>query len=48
MPMDEVVTPAKAGAQAKISRPHGMPGFAFPSVTFAGMTVIANFIVPNQ
>ena len=44
--MYEVVTPAKAGVHQENPRQHQIPGFAFPSVTFAGMTVL--FISSGQ
>jgi hypothetical protein len=44
----EDVTPAKAGVQLAVALRDWIPGSAFPSVAFAGMTAIFRFIGPKQ
>ena len=55
--MYKIVTPANAGVQEENPRQCWILGFApqgyflrgtFPSVTFAGMTAVSYFIVPEQ
>jgi len=46
--MFELVTPAKAGVQARNLCVYWIPGSALPSVAFAGMTVSSYFLSPDQ
>ena len=46
--MNEVVTLVKAGVQEVNPHQHWIPGSAFPSVTFAGVTEILHFTEPKQ